>query len=1501
MGDQCPPLEPITEEEAALLVEYGVKGPYDELLGFPAASNCVFSNGRRDIFLTGTGYDDNNDGDSNPGIANARACQHVDSTWPLECLLLHHTNLISFTTATPLWDGVNGVLTDATKTVSCTSSRNALSVEGSDVVVGAAASASIEKEEGVVEAKGASLTTNFNQHEGSDAELLATIDEVLQEADKVLAKRVRHVDPMTEIYLLERQRGAEEEERRWSPIHCDNTTCTALRRSDSDSEDEGEIKDENGETDVKRLFAYEFGPTAEEQLVLREWDAVVLQCEQQLEIALSNPAGSEFAGAGGVDEMNTAAEAFVLPPLRVAEVHDAVSTRVTTHLSWMSQKGKILESIAMMEAKDSELQTAASQLLEEARKERSHPRRAPHGQIEFEPFLTRVNQLLPPNEMEVKLEAADLLSLGGEVETASAASGDQTPVAAAKGLSEMLAVEQIQRRAQREGFRMRCETHEAWCMQEEERKTACLLRWCEEETKRIQDEMQRCLLEASNMFECLLVEECSAYQELSNLERQHTLESKQRECFRLQEVRSQRVCELLKEHASGRHEIMAMEEEAAMKLTQEAEELSRELLRCQEQEGTAHVITTLQCWNLAEWEDKYSTHEELTKEVALQTTAESWRRLQSCVSIPTSQADMSPLPVSNVLRLRSLRREQTLRGKWIHECIQNISNATSALEECAHGLDEKTVHPPRPGIRLGNSVPATLSTVQTDASHSALDNNVVCLNAKLAKQVQPIIFGGVKRNLREAAQLCHTLSFALEQIASVDFASLSTLEVCTTGGVGDGGEKHMTPVAPLVHELDLGGNALPTLPLDDLLRVFPSIRRLSLSDNGLKNLTCRTASMRGVSDAQTHSLAQASHLLYLDVSMNELKNVEAIGKLFAYQLRSLVLYSNHIDSLLPLAPCTHLETLEASRNRISSLSELQSFALLQTLDLSENCLVTWDALTQHVLLQNLYLSRNHIGLLPKNLSLSFLRQLFMNENQLETLPSECFRWLPFLSVLHLENNKLRDVSGLAHCPRLTTVGLSFNQLQQVEDLSPLAACKKLQILYVSENPFTSEKDDNSSEALAKVRLTLIAWFPQLSELNNEEVSEEDHKIALSVETMWITPFSMARCLRRQVHESALCDAWHWPCGSTVEDVQQTCGTMEFYSQYMDSKGVYAAMFAALTSDLALTTLQREQEVLATVRRRRHHDALHVEEALERRMRESKRRLNPAVHRLSDEIDERNRREAKTTLRQHLKYLQTMPNIVANAHVRSILYHERMQAHQEAKAKVVICEWARLRLLGRQAKRELAALKAAYAESQRRRYEAAARVIQPVWRGAALRSRFKRILHDDADDEEEFTHVSLDFVDDSKATDGEDSVGAVLQRVLQSHGALPNFPIQSSSLRVPNVEGVLDGYVPPRASSAVPNGMVPLTENDRRRPESQPQGGTTLLSQQRVQPQRGEGVEESQGPSSLSSPVRVDEGWGALVSSQISKRQKKMERVQREHLRREFMKDPLKVKRALGGG
>ncbi|RNF26407.1 uncharacterized protein Tco025E_01370 [Trypanosoma conorhini] len=380
MSDSCPPLEPITEEEAALLTEYGVRGPYDDLLGFPAASTCVFGYGGRNVFLTGAGPAGDNDGDNNPDEANAGAGQHVDPTWPLECVLLRHTNLLSSATATPLWDGVNGVLTDATKTALFMSPRHVSSVEGPEATAAdaaASASASLEGEEDAVEAKGASPTANLNLHGESDAQLLATMDELLQEADNALARRVRHVDPMAEACVLERQRAAEEEERRWSPICSVITTNTTPRGSDSNFDDEGELNNGDGGAEAKSLFAYEFGPTAEEQLALREWDEVVLRCERQLEVALNNSVGGETGRGADDDAMDTAAAAFLSPPLRAAEVHDAAQTPATTHPPWMREQSRILESIATMETRNSELQTAAVQQLEEARQQRRRPRHSP--------------------------------------------------------------------------------------------------------------------------------------------------------------------------------------------------------------------------------------------------------------------------------------------------------------------------------------------------------------------------------------------------------------------------------------------------------------------------------------------------------------------------------------------------------------------------------------------------------------------------------------------------------------------------------------------------------------------------------------------------------------------------------------------------------------------------------------------------------------------------------------------------------------------------------------------------------------------------------------------------------------------------------------------------------------------------------------------------------------------------------------------------------------------
>ncbi|KEG15609.1 hypothetical protein DQ04_00021070 [Trypanosoma grayi] len=1522
MDDHPPPLRPLSElpeaEAAALLAEYGTSGPYDDLLSFPAVSNCVFEYGGRDVFLTGAGPDDGDDDDDNKNATGfgRNSTDGVDSTWPLECLLLRHTKLLSSTTAVPLWDGVKKVLNGE---------------EGHALAVHRDAP-STKTVEDAVEKAGDLLLPDVFPDDGSNEGLFNTIDSMLREADVVLARRKPYVDPMSEAALLERQRAVEEEERCWPPIHNDagDGAAADLTEGNSDSEEEEAREKGLGDGEATSLFAYEFGPTAEEVQTLREWDEAVARCERQNEALASAAVHLETPDIALGAEQQSAAAATVAPlmlPLQLeegeaAETVEATTVVATTQPSWVDQHEAILQSIQTMEVRDSEVQAVASQRLLQMKQENRRPRRIPPGQLVLDGFVARVDVLLPPCEVEVELRTAVALETEDDTAAAAAAAGDGVSVGAEKSLlaavasaretTKVSSVEQIQKKAEREIFLVRREAYEARCMQEEDTKASYELQWREEKTRRIQEAIADCVLREDAAYRCILAEELAEHQELCKLEHQQDCLLKEIEFQRKAHATAQIVCGILEEHARIRRVIIATEEEDAKELVRAEQEALQLLLRSRKQ-LMAQISSCVEQWDTAmEVKGRGSQAPPAQGDVSLATAA-AWQRLAEVRHSNPSLACSVVLPISSMSRLQALLQEERHGTAWRRDCKQIIADTAGSLAAFAHSVAKCAGKAaPMPGSRPGTATTvsgtaassASSSTPQNDALSSSTNDAFIRLDAKLAKQLQPLVFGVAKAGMREVAQQCHTVSFALEQIASIDFASLATLEVRTDAAAESRVGRRATPAAPFVRELDLGGNALHVLPLDDLLRVFPSLRSLNMSDNGLKSLTCRAASMRGVSEAHVHSVAQAACVSRLDVSLNALSSVEAIGKLLSYNLHTLVMYANQIESLLPLASCESLVCLEASRNNVTSLAELQQLRLLQTLDLSENGITNLDALAQHVLLQNLYLSRNQIQTLPRVLSLGFLRQLFMNENRLEELPGECFRWLPLLSVLHVENNRLRDLSGLAHCPRLTNVSVAFNQLQQVEDLQPLAACKKLQTLYVSENPFargdheagTDDQSDkngngNSGRMPEKVRRALLAWFPRLIELNNEKVEETDRRDATRAETVSLRSFCAARELLRQHNESALHGTRYWPSCSTPEDVRGFYGAVECYSRYASPMRAQKEMFAALTSDVVLTSIQTEQDVLATVRRRRQHDAVHIEDELRQRLRESKQRLNPVVHRLSDKVEERNRRDTMLTLQRHLTAMQTIPRVQANIHTRPALYHERAQAHREAQAKVVLCDWLYLRMLGRRAKKELAVRRAA----QLKRYEVAARIIQPVWRGAALRSRLKRILHpagdDDDDDDGQFAHVSVDFLlEGTEAVDGDGGVGAVLQTVLQAHGAPPNFPAVLSSARTGLQQPQQMGL---RPSSAAPGPLRCSSssgDSKMRRPESQPQ--SLQVTQQQSPPPP---------PPSLSSSSRLDDEWGALVSSQLRKRQKKMDRAQRENMQREFMKDPLKVKRALKSG
>ncbi|ORC90847.1 uncharacterized protein TM35_000072710 [Trypanosoma theileri] len=1475
-GDDLPELLPIShyspaEEEAAavLLAEFGVSGPYDDLLNFTTASTCVFAHGGRDVFLTGAPHGDVDD--DNETIPTGKTIDDVDHTWPLECVVLHHTNILSSITAAPLWEGVNEVLDGNDGATNPVLLRELLVSETTDPV-------SVDY----------SQVPQTVPENGDDVQILETLDELLHEADLLLTKRRPFVDPMSEVSILERQRAVAEEERCWTPIS-DIGNDDDDDNGDTVSNINTELMENLRKAEKEResrptLFAYEFGPTLEEQHILSEWDEAVVRCEQQVDVSARDVLLNiyEIIDTSKIDEVTNNEN-----QMQVKEQETVVHSRPPL---WEEEQKIVLESIATMETRDSELETAASERVQQAREERHHhPRRVPPGQLVLDNFMTRIDAIVPPIPVEVQVRTMVAENKDEESEMQTYNNGKQDDKQQSTILElktenyESSSLEQIQKRVERECFMVRCEAYEARRMQEEDDKIASELQWLEEEAKRIEDSIQKCLDEEEESYKSIIAEEITTYQELYKEKEKHFIMMKENERQRKLNDVAKLSDGFIKEHARIRYEIMTLEESLVKNIIQEERE-EREMLQHKQEQNITLIVKSVAKWITAVLgKDPHSPIGPINaQELAVQTINAAWQSWTACSSPPAVSGA--------ALRLRALRDERRVGGEWQRAGGRAVEETAVALTEAVR----PSTPPAHEELRPLSPIPVSNSNADfnSNSNSNSISNPVgVRLDAARAKQLQPITLGGaVNPDKRQLAQLCHSLSFALEEINELDLASLATL---TVGG---------TRVAPLVKELDFGGNALRTLPLDGLLRVFTELQRLSVNDNGLCNVAWRSAAAaaRGVAEAHANAIARASRITHLDLSLNALQNIEAVGKLLSYHLRSLVIYANRIESLLPLESCMHLESLEASRNCVSSLAELEKLSLLQTVDLSENRITNFEPLSSRVLLQNLCLSRNQIQSFPKTVYLGFLRQLFISENRIEVISSDSFLWLPLLSSLHLENNKLRDLSGLAHCPRLTTVSVAFNQIQRVEDLLPLTACKKLQSLSVIENPFLCNSDKDSSKQISlELKEKLLRWFPHLSELNNEKIGKDEHEKSFWNETEELRYLFISRRLRKQQQENIIDGIGFWS-GSFVghNDIRQMCGEFDSYSLYKSPIFAYADMFASLSSDVALTRIQMDQDVLTTMRRRHYHDALHIEDELRERLGKSKQRLNPVVHRLSDKVEERNRRDAILSMQRDLKSLQTAHVVKSNMFIRTTLYHEKAQAYRESRAKIVICDWMQRWMLVKRAKKELESLKLSKSEEQRRRYEKAARIIQPIWRGAALRSRLKRILHPDGaddDDDDKFAHVSLDFLDSSETApggkNGSSGVGAVLQSVLQAHASPPNFQVSSNSgiargfNGIVNSASVFDGILSQRASSAT--GMRPTHTNhleEKQRPESQPQIVQGPLST------------PSEPPVS---PSRTDGEWGALVSSQLRKKQRKMERAHRENMEREFMKDPLKVKRAMG--
>ncbi|CAD2218051.1 Leucine Rich repeat/Leucine rich repeat/Leucine-rich repeat, putative [Angomonas deanei] len=1038
------------------------------------------------------------------------------------------------------------------------------------------------------------------------------------------------------------------------------------------------------------------------------------------------------------------------------------------------------------------------------------------GLVSLDDFASRMNKLLPtqaPPPAPVPLSNTD-----------KPAPNLPQPV------EEEESIESIQKKAKREMFFSHLQMKEYQRMKEEDARVQRYYKALEERYELCTQRVSDCLVECDKEYTGIVAEEAEKFTAIQTMEAKDLNFVKQKEKLRAIQATQQMLTNVMEEYNAVIHHTTEMEEEEFKKIGELFLVDFQAVTLLLEQQQAKKREEDLAYWNkcVESFNAGRATARPDIAPHRLASVTQQFEHQPVCTRVCAMVSS-----VEAVLELYNVGKQWTDQNrKLMAEKVRSVEDTLSYLRVSARAA--RTVPPPSTAM---NSRP---TTADRPATSSAQENS---LDEKKFRAVQSLALNAAEKDPSLASQIFSHVSFALEHIDAIHYEQLRQFQikspVVKTGArqSTDGSQwfgERLLAVCELVHELDLGSNALTELSLMELLRTFPQLSSLKVNDNKIDSLHGEKkragSALRGVMAAQENAITDMTKLRRLDVSSNCLKDLTEVGKYLHLSLLKLTAHANQLTNVEALLPCTRLMSLILNRNAISTLGGLSALHALTELNVSDNQLTTLEHLApHHFLLEKILASNNSIsavfgssaGSTAPMVCFPFLTQLFLNNNNLKEISSSSFVYLPLLSILYAENNKISDVGGLRCCPRLTTLKLAFNQLKDWNALNPVLACTRLTTLDLSENPLI--KGDNA-------KAMLLACFPQLRELNNEAVPHDTIK---------------------KGDERALSLA------------------KSFLTHHFSSPvSAFAFCYPRYSTDMSCLNRRYELESHATGITRSRHIAEATEESLRQRLMKTEKYIPTSAYLISTSIEENGRRE-------HLQILHdALLNVVHHRPVvftKNVAYGERLRKERERVARYIVSDWMYGLVLIKRARAELRALFEERKESDAYKREMAVRKIQPVWRGAALRSRLKRALKVD-DDDNEYEAVELDF---GEFDDGTDRVGDLLKKVLD----LSKEPLENFNVPLPIVK-------PPPSSSRVGAASDVLSFE---RPDSAP-----LRTIPREDPAPGR-------PSSMqvtteSAPNDLEAAWGAQVAGAIRKKKKKMDSVHQSHVRNQFMNDPLKAKK-----
>jgi hypothetical protein len=183
------------------------------------------------------------------------------------------------------------------------------------------------------------------------------------------------------------------------------------------------------------------------------------------------------------------------------------------------------------------------------------------------------------------------------------------------------------------------------------------------------------------------------------------------------------------------------------------------------------------------------------------------------------------------------------------------------------------------------------------------------------------------------------------------------------------------------------------------------------------------------------------HLEELDLSGNSIVNLHHINQLVS--LKELNLNNNLLSDLSPLATMTNLTALFLSNNMITDVDSLGTLPNLQRLYLSRNQISAFNTVSRFPQLKELDLSYNGLSTVngfnnPELIDLRITDTTLTNLDGFEGLIHSLL-----LNELHLSQNDLNDVCGIANVTTIEYLYLATNQITDISCLSPLVNLKHL--------------------------------------------------------------------------------------------------------------------------------------------------------------------------------------------------------------------------------------------------------------------------------------------------------------------------------------------------------------------------------------------------------------------------------------------------------------------------